>query len=180
MSNQNKTVPELKYHSRVFDVYEQDVHLPNGRVSRQSLLDHRPTVAAVPIGPDGKIILLKQYRPAVRDYLIEIPAGNMDEGETPEQCVMRELAEEIGYSSHKLVKIYEGYLVPGYGNEYMYFYIASDLYTEDLPGDEDEVIEKFSATLDEAISMMERGEIKDSKTALALCLTERYLKVKKL
>ncbi len=109
--------------------------------------------------------MLKQYRPAVRDYLIEIPAGNMDEGESPEQCVMRELAEETGYSSRNLVKIYEGYLVPGYGNEYMYFYLALDLYPADLPGDEDEVIEIFSVTLDEALAMMERGEIKDSKTA---------------
>ncbi len=180
MSKDEKTGLELKYHGRVFDVYEQDVHLPNGRVSRQSLLDHKPTVAAVPVGPDGKIILLRQFRPAVKDYLIEIPAGNIDKGESPEQCVMRELAEETGYSSRNLVKIFEGYLVPGYANEYMYFYIASDLYAEDLPGDEDEVIEKFSVTLDEALTMMERGEIKDSKTALALCLTERYLRTKKL
>lgn len=178
MGDQKK--PGLKYHGRVFDVYERDVHLPNGRVSRQSLLDHKPTVAAVPIGPDGKLIMLKQYRPAVRDFLIEIPAGNMDEGENPEQCVMRELAEETGYSSRNLVKIYEGYLVPGYGNEYMYFYLAFDLYSSELPGDADEVIEKFSVTLDEALAMMERGDIKDSKTALALCLTERYLRAKKL
>lgn len=178
MGDQKK--PGLKYHGRVFDVYEHDVHLPNGRVSRQSLLDHKPTVAAVPIGPDGKLIMLKQYRPAVRDFLIEIPAGNMDEGENPEQCVMRELAEETGYSSRNLVKIYEGYLVPGYGNEYMYFYLAFDLYASELPGDADEVIEKFSVTLDEALAMMERGDIKDSKTALALCLTERYLRAKKL
>lgn len=176
----DKTAPELKYHGRVFDIYEHEVHLPNGRITRQSLLDHKPTVAAVPVLPDGKIILLKQYRPAVGDYLIEIPAGNMDDGESPEQCVKRELAEETGYSCRKLVKIYEGYLVPGYGNEYMYFYLASDLYPSDLPGDEDEVIERFSTTLDEALAMMERGEIKDSKTALALCLTERRLRAKNL
>ncbi len=89
---------------------------------------------------------------------------------------MRELAEEIGYSARRLVKIYEGYLVPGYGNEYMYFYLAFDLYPADLPGDEDEVIELFSVTLDEALAMMESGKIADSKTALALCLTERYLR----
>lgn len=178
MGKQSNSGRELKYHGRVFDVYEHDVHLPNGRVSRQSLIDHKPTIAAVPIAPDGKIILLRQYRAAVRDYLIEIPAGNVDEGETPEQCVTRELAEETGFSSRKVVKIYEGYLVPGYGNEYMYFYLASDLYPSELPGDEDEVIEKFSVTLDEALAMMERGEIQDSKTALALCLTERYLRAK--
>jgi len=179
MSDQKRTAPELKYHGRVFDVYEQDVHLPNGRVSRQSLLDHKPTVAAVPVCADGRLIMLKQYRPAVSDYLVEIPAGNMDEGETPEQCVMRELAEETGYSSRSLVKLYEGYLVPGYGNEYMYFFLAFDLYPSELPGDADEVIERFFVTLDTALAMMERGEIKDSKTALALCLTERYLRAKK-
>lgn len=174
-----KTGPELKYHGRVFDIYEHDVHLPNGRISRQSLLDHKPTIAAVPILPDGKIILLRQYRPAVSGYLIEIPAGNMDEGESPEQCAMRELAEETGYTSRNLEKIYEGYLVPGYGNEYMYFYLAPDLYPSELPGDADEVIERFSVTLEEALAMMERGEIKDSKTALALCLTERIFRAKK-
>lgn len=176
MDDQKKSAPELKYHGRVFDVYEHDVRLPNGRVSRQSLLEHRPTIAAVPIGPDGRLIMLRQYRPAVRDYLIEVCAGNMDEGETPEQCAMRELAEETGFSSRRLVKAYEGYLVPGYCNEYMYFFLAFDLYASELPGDADEVIERFSVTLDEALAMMERGEIKDSKTALALCLTERFLR----
>lgn len=166
---------ELKYSGRVFDVYEEDVHLPNGRVSRHSRIDHRPTVAAVPVTKQGKIVLLRQYRSAVRDYLVEIPAGNIDEGESPEQCVMRELAEETGSTSRNIVKIYEGFLVPGYCNEYMYFFLAFDLYPSKLPGDEDEVIEIFEVTLEEALAMIERGEIRDSKTALGLCLAQRYL-----
>jgi len=178
MSNAKGPGPELKYHGRVFDVYEHDIKLPNGRTTRQSLIDHRATIAAVPIASDGKIILLRQYRPAVGGYLIEIPAGNIDEGESPLECAKRELAEETGHSSDNIVKIYEGYLVPGYCNEYMYFYLAFDLYPAALPGDDDEVIERFSVTLEEALAMMEAGEIVDSKTALALCLTERYLRAK--
>ncbi len=177
MADSDKKASALKYHGRVFDVYEEDVVLPNGRTSRLSRIDHGATITAVPVDAKGNLILLRQYRHAVGKYLIEIPAGNMDKNETPEECALRELQEEIGYGAKRLVKLYEGYLVPGYCNEYMYFYLALDLYDSHKAADEDEIIEKFTVSFEEAFAMLGRGEIEDSKTALGLCLAERYFKL---
>jgi ADP-ribose pyrophosphatase len=166
------------YSSRVFDVYEGDVHLPDGRVSKQSWIDHRPCIAVVPINSEGRLILIKQYRPAVGRILIEIPAGNMDrEAESVEACVQRELAEETGFKAGRLVKLFEGYLVPGYCNEYMYYYLASDLFAASAPPDEDEVIEIMTASIEEAKQMIKDGSVIDSKTALGIYLTIDYLKL---
>jgi len=159
------------YTCRIFKVFEEDVDLPNGRVSRQSWIDHRPCIAVVPVAPDGRIILIRQYRHPTGGALIEIPAGSIDVGETSvEACVQRELAEETGYRAGRLEKLFEGYLLPGYGNEYMYFYLATDLVRAPLPPDEDEDIACCSVTAAEARAMLRAGEIRDVKTALGLTL----------
>ncbi len=159
------------YQCRIFSVFEEDVTLPNGRVSRQSRIDHKPCIAVVPIDADGQIILIRQYRHATRQFLLEIPAGNMDVGgEAVEDCVQRELAEEIGYQAKRLIKLFEGYLVPGYCNEYMHFYLAMDLFPASLPPDDDEDIEIMRVSREEAVQMIENGQICDSKTALGLLL----------
>lgn len=166
----------LIYESRIFKVYEGDVHLPNGKVFRHSRIDHRPCVTVVPIDPEGKIVLIRQFRPAINDYLIEIPAGNMDKGsETVEVCVQRELAEETGFQARELIKIFEGYLLPGYCNEYMHFYLARDLFPAPLPPDEDEFIEVLHCTFAEAQRMIQAREIIDAKTALGIFMAERLL-----
>ncbi|MFB3925198.1 MAG: NUDIX hydrolase [Syntrophales bacterium] len=168
--------PQLMYRSRIFEVYEEDVSMPDGRVVRQSRIEHKPTIAVVPVDPAGRIILIRQYRSAVRQYLLEIPAGTLDKAdESIEQCVQRELAEETGFKSGRLVKLYEGYLVPGYCDEYMHFYLALDLFEEKLPSDEDEFIETVFTTVEEALSMIRDGSIKDSKTALGILLASGYL-----
>ncbi|MCG6534642.1 MAG: NUDIX hydrolase [Syntrophales bacterium LBB04] len=166
------------YRSRVFDVFEGDVTLPDGRVSRQSWIDHRPCIAVVPIDREGRLVLIRQYRPAVGRMLIEIPAGNMDrEAESVEACVQRELAEETGFKAGRLVKLFEGYLTPGYCNEYMYYYLAADLFEEAATPDADEYIELMTATIDQAKQLIKEGSIVDSKTALAIYLTIDYLKI---
>ena len=142
MSEKNEPERKLVYHCRVFDVYEGDVRLPDGRICKQSWIDHRPCIAVVPVTPAGELVLIEQYRHATGGMLVEIPAGNMDrENEDAVACAQRELAEEIGFQAGRLVKLFEGYLVPGYCNEYMHFFLALDLYPARLPGDEDEFIQ---------------------------------------
>ncbi|MCX7634901.1 MAG: NUDIX hydrolase, partial [Syntrophales bacterium] len=159
------------YTCRVFTVYEDDVTLPNGRKTRQSWIDHRPCIAVVPVDNDGNIVLIRQYRHAATQMLIEIPAGSMDkDGESAEACAQRELAEEIGFRAGRMEKLFEGYLIPGYGNEYMYFFLARDLATDPLPPDADEVIETFTVRPQEARAMIADGTIRDTKTALGIIL----------
>jgi len=177
-SNQDKEDNgHLMYHSRVFNVFEGVVRFPNGRKSRQSWIDHKPCIAVVPVTDAGKLIFIRQYRHATRQVITEIPAGAIDKAEeSVEASAQRELAEEIGFQAKQLVKLFEGYLIPGYGNEYMYFFLARDLFRLQLPPDEDEFIETLTVSFEEAEAMIKTKQIIDVKTALGICLAAAWLK----
>lgn len=164
------------YECRIFRVFEEEVTLPNGRISRQSRIEHQPCIAVVPIDESGQIVLIRQYRHAVGQFLLEIPAGGLNAAkESIEDCVQRELAEETGYGAKRLIKLFAGYLVPGYCNEYMHYYLARDLFPAPLPPDDDEDIEVVRVSREEARKMINNGEICDSKTALGLLMALEYL-----
>ena len=170
--DQNK----LTYQCKIFSVYEEKVALPDGRSVQQYCIDHKPTVAIVAVNNANEVLMIKQYRAAVRQYMLEIPAGTIDgEGESPVVCAQRELAEETGYKAKTLTKIFEGYLVPGYCNEYMYFFLAKDLYYEPLSADDDEFIDVLPTSFADAKQLLKNAEIIDAKTALGLLLAENYI-----
>jgi ADP-ribose pyrophosphatase len=93
-----------------------------------------------------------------------------------EACAQRELAEETGFQAKQLVKLFEGYLIPGYGNEYMHFFLARDLFRLHLPPDEDEFIETLTVSFEEAEAMIKTRQIIDVKTALGICMAAVWLK----
>jgi ADP-ribose pyrophosphatase len=97
------------------------------------------------------------------------------EGESPVICAQRELAEETGFKARTLIKIFEGYLLPGYCNEYMYFFLAQDLFYEPLSADDDEFIEVLPTSFIQAKELLENGKIIDAKTALGLIMAENYM-----
>jgi ADP-ribose pyrophosphatase len=176
MSETNQLIRNLIYHCRVFDVFEGDVRLPDGRMCKQSWIDHRPCIAVVPVNAEGKLVLIRQYRHATGGMLMEIPAGNMDrKNEAVEACVQRELAEEIGFQAGRLIKLFEGYLVPGYCNEYMHFFLALDLHPATLPADDDEYIRVMTTSFDEACRMIREKKIIDVKTALGIQMAREFL-----
>ena len=171
-NDQNK----LAYQCKIFSVYEEKVALPDGRSVKQSWIDHKPTVAIVAVNNENNVLMIKQYRTAIKQHLLEIPAGTMDvEGESPLICAQRELAEETGFKAKSLIKLFEGYLVPGYCNEYMYFFLATDLYYEPLSSDDDEFIEVLPTSFAEAKNLLKNSEITDAKTALGLILAENHI-----
>ena len=173
----NKT--SLVYQCKIFDVWEEEVDLPNGKSIKQSWINHNPTVAIVAINDKNELILIKQYRTAVKKHLMEIPAGSLDNlEESPAVCAQRELAEETGFKAKTLVKLFEGYLLPGYCNEYMYFFLAQDLFSAPLTPDEDEFIEIIPTTFSQAQELLKNGEIIDAKTALGIILADSYLQQK--
>jgi ADP-ribose pyrophosphatase len=104
----------------------------------------------------------------------------MDKGpESAAECAQRELAEETGFQAKTLTKVFEGYSLPGYCSEYMYYYIAEDLFPSPLPPDNDEFIEQIKVPFTEALAMVASGKIIDAKTALGILFVERYLQHKK-
>lgn len=167
------------YACKIFKVWEEDVSLQNGKTTRQSWVEHKPTVAVVAVNDQQEVLLVRQYRvPAGRD-LLEIPAGTMDHGEeSPAACALRELAEETGFRAGKLTELFAGYLLPGYCNEFMHFFLAEDLVYDPLTPDEDEFIAVLPTSFTRAGELLKNGAIVDAKTALGLLLAGRCFEQK--
>ena len=171
----NKSI--LAYQCKIFDVWEEEFALPNGKKTMQSWISHNPTVAIVPINDKNELLLIKQYRNAVKKNLLEIPAGSLDGSEeSPVVCAQRELAEETGFKAKTLNKLLEGYLLPGYCNEYMYFFLARQLTHAPLTPDEDEFIEIMPVSFTKARKLIKKGEIIDAKTVLGILLADKYIR----
>ncbi len=130
------------------------------------------TVCVLPLTNNGTIILEKQYRSPIGGYLIEIPAGKIDEGENPEKCMVRELEEETGYKAVKFKKVYEAYTSCGCLDEYLHYYIAFvekiDEAERNLFPDRNEEIEVFEVSVEKAMKMIKDNEIVDAKTILLI------------
>ena len=171
-----KSKSTLAYQCKIFDVREEEFDLPNGKTAKQSWINHNPTVAIVAINDKNELILIKQYRNAVKKNLLEIPAGSVDGSEeSPDVCAQRELAEETGFKAETIIKLFEGYLLPGYCNEYMYFFLAKNLIHAPLTPDEDEFIEIIPVSFSQAHILIKNGKIIDAKTVLGIFLAEKLL-----
>jgi ADP-ribose pyrophosphatase len=158
------------FEGRLISVRKDTVRLPNGCTSTREVVVHPGAVAIVPMLEDGRVILVKQYRHAVGKILMEIPAGTLHPDETPEECALRELMEEVGYSASRLEKLASIYLAPGYSTELIHLFLATELHLADGETDEDEFLKPVTLTLDEAISLIADGGIQDAKTMVALML----------
>jgi ADP-ribose pyrophosphatase len=160
------------FDGKVFDIDRDRVRMPNGREVTVDLVRHPPSVVLIPIPEPGHVILVRQFRYAVQRWLWELPAGTVDEGETPEAAARRECHEEISLVPDTVVRLAAFYPTPGYCDEEMIFFRLSGLNETDESAavDEDEDIEPKRVTIPEAREMVRRGEITDMKTVVGLGL----------
>lgn len=155
------------YRSRRLSVEEKQVSLPDGRVRDYVVVHPGPAVAMLPVMGEN-CLLIRQYRYAVDRYLYEVPAGTMEDGETPEGTARREMIEETGYAAGTLVPVGPILTTPGFSDEQIHLFLATDLTPSSLYGqDDDEVIEVERLSFVEAWSMVMNGTITDAKT---ICL----------
>jgi ADP-ribose pyrophosphatase len=179
MSELKQINRELLYRGRVFDLIVDTVQYPSGNTSVREIAHHPGGAVCVPLLDDGTVILVKQLRYPLGKHILELPAGKLAAGEDPVGAAARELAEETGYVARSLQKLTSIYTTPGFCDEELHLYLATDL----VPSPEGHKREEgeFTMTvhriaLDEAIALIERGEIHDSKTIIGLLLTERKLR----
>jgi ADP-ribose pyrophosphatase len=160
------------FDGKVFDVDRDTVRMPNGRELTVDVIRHPPSAVIVPVPEPGQVILIRQYRYAVNRWLWELPAGSVDDGETPEQAARRECHEEIGQVPDTVVRLAAMFPTPGYCDEEMFFFRVSGLSepTEAAELDDDEDIEVRVFSLKEAREMIRSGEIVDMKTIIGLGL----------
>lgn len=151
-------------------VYCDQVELPNGKEASREFIRHPGAIAVVPVTNDGKIVLVRQYRYPVGKNMLEVPAGKLDKGEQPDQCVLRELEEETGYVAKNIRKLSSIYTTPGFTDEVIHLYIAEELTLAKQCPDEDEFLDVEVYTKEEIRAMIEDGTINDAKSMLALLL----------
>ena len=171
-----KTIQTKTIHKGTFITLNSDkVLLPNGDTSTREWIKHPGAVCCIPILPDGKIGLIKQYRYAVKEQMIEIPAGKLDQNEIPENCALRELEEEIGYRANKLTLLANIYPAVGFADEKMWLYLAENLVKTKQSLDADEFLSLFPTKLNEAVEMVWSGKITDVKTIIGILWAQRIL-----
>ena len=166
--------PKIVYQGRVFSVEVDSLRLPNGREAQLNIVRHAPSVVIIPVMDDGRLVMIRQYRHALKRYIWEVPAGNLEPRESPDAAAARECEEEIGLVPTRVERLGAFFPVPGYCDEEMIFYRVSGLRPPSPDSthqaDEDEDIQSRIMTIAEARAMVERGEIVDLKTAYALTL----------
>ncbi len=167
---------ELIFDGIVVRLYRDVVTLPNGGESIREYVKHVGAVCIVPVTDSGEIILEKQYRYAVGQTLIEIPAGKLDSGEeVPCEAALRELREETGIVPNELIDMGVYYGSPAIMGEKIHMYMARGLNFGKDDLDKDEFLEVFTLPLDEAVEMVLRGEIQDGKTQTAILRAKMML-----
>ena len=173
MEFEEKTVQRTEiYQGPIFKVVQDQVELPEGKGQAQrDLIFHNGAVAVIALTPENKLILVKQYRKAIEATSYEIPAGKLEVGENadPHAAALRELEEETGYTG-QLELVYDFYSAIGFCNEKIKLYKASQLTKVEnpRPQDEDETLQLFEVSLEEAHQLLKNGDICDAKTIMAL------------
>ncbi len=168
MEFEEKTISEREiFRGKVVRLRVDEVRLPDGSTSRREIVDH-PGGACVLAVREGKVLLVRQYRYAYREELLEIPAGKLEEGEDPMCAAARELSEETGLSAGKMTLLRVLYPTPGYSSEKIYIYEAEELEEGARHPDAGEFLSAVSIPLEEAYAMADEGKIRDAKTLIAL------------
>jgi ADP-ribose pyrophosphatase len=167
---------QTMYHGLVFDVTRERVQEPGGLVATRDYVQHPGSVVVLPVFGDGRILLIRQYRHAAKEYLWELVAGRKDDGEDFLQGARRELKEETGYSAKKLKKILELFPTPGFVAEKMVLFLALGLTEGEASPEDDEKIEKKIVTLEKAYDWIRNGTIRDMKTTVGILFYDKFVR----
>jgi ADP-ribose pyrophosphatase len=156
------------FEGRIVRLRVDTVAFPDGRSAQREVAEHAPVVVVVPLDGEGNVLMVRQYRLPVKQFLLELPAGLIDPGESVEEAVQRELREETGMRAGHLERLAEFYASPGFCDELMHLFLATELEFSPLAPDSDESVEVVRMPLSEALTLVDRGEIVDAKTIVGL------------
>jgi ADP-ribose pyrophosphatase len=159
---------------RAFSFCQDRIQLDNGVVGNFDYVKHPGGVAIVPITADGQVLLVRQYRPVIADWLLEIPAGTRDAGEAPLVTADRELQEEVGMRAGYLHKLAQYFLAPGYSSELLHLFVATELTPSQLPQDEDEQILVTTVPIAQAVQWAVDGTLQDAKSIVGVLLAAQW------
>jgi len=154
-----------------FTVHLDEVSLRDGQISKRICIDHPHAAAIIPFVSEDEIVMVRQYRYALQRETLEIPAGKLDQGESPEECIRRELVEETGFTAEHIQWLCTYAPAVGYSNELIHLYAGRDLKKTQTKIDDREISSLEILPLDEVVDMIRNHKIIDSKTIIALAFT---------
>ena len=162
----------VPFQGRIFRIEQDRVRLPNGRTATFDIVRHRGSVVLIAQPTRQSVVLIRQFRYAIGQWVWELPAGSLERGERPDKAARRECEEEIGMSPRRISKVAALYPTPGFCDEIMLFYRCSHFVTPThrVHADPDEIIEPRVFSLPEARALVEQGKVVDMKTILGLGL----------
>jgi len=158
------------YDGRIVRFRLDTVALPDGSTAIREIIGTPGAVVIVPVTDDGQVRMVRQYRSAAGEFLLELPAGTLEPNESPAQAAPRELAEETGDHAARWHRLTGFYTLPGICDEYLHLFLATGLTPGPTNQEADEFIEVVTLPLDEALAMVRRGEIRDAKTIIGLLM----------
>jgi len=164
------------FDGRLLGVRVDTVKLPNGVESTREIVEHPGAVAIVAVTSDNELVLVRQFRKATGEVLLEVPAGVPKKGEKGEDAARRELEEETGYHAKRITKVWEGYASPGYSNELIQYYLAQDMNMMKQKTEEDEFIEVDLVDIELCLDLVKTGKIKDNKTMIGVMIADMAAK----
>ena len=175
------TLPQLVKQESIYDgqiikVRVDTLLLPDGQQVTREVVVHKAAVVIVPIDENDDVLLVRQYRHAAGQSLLEAPAGTLEESESPDDCAQRELQEEVGYSSTNLRTLGGFWTSPGFCTEFIYAYLARNLVESKLSADADEDIDVERVPAARIPQLIRLGEIRDAKTIAALLMSTYLFK----
>lgn len=179
MLKAEKTISSQRiYEGTIIKLRVDQVGLPDGKMAKREIVEHPGAVAIVALTVDRELVMVRQYRKPVEKELLEIPAGKLNKGEDPCKCAQRELIEETGYQAGQMQLINRYYTTPGFSDEVMHFFLATDLQECQQAPDEDEFIEVERVPLLKAQELVDAGQIEDAKTIIGVLFAMAKFEIK--
>jgi ADP-ribose pyrophosphatase len=166
---------QIVYQGPVFGVRRDEVIEPSGVRATREVVTHPGSVVVLPVLPDGRILLIQQYRHATRQYLWELVAGRMDGGETPRESAARELIEETGYRAKRFRVFLDVFPTPGFLEERMYILLAEELTAGEAQPEEDEKIVSRAYNRKQLEEMIRNGKLRDAKSVAGILYYLHFL-----
>lgn len=156
------------YQGRVVSLRVDEIEVASGHNVRREVVEHPGAVVVLAVDGGGRILWVRQHRYAVGRDLLELPAGTLEHGESPEETARRELPEETGFAAASWQRLGGFFTAPGFCTEYIHAYLATDLTPEQAQGDEDEEMEVVPLSLEESLARIDSGEVEDAKSIAAV------------
>ena len=164
MSQYKRLKRDLVHNGRMIDFYSDTIEIEGGKITTFDFINHKGASAMIPVDQDGNILMVRQYRNAVDQYTLEIPAGGLNPGEDNRTCAIRECEEETGYKAGEVFHLLDLYTTVAFSNEKISIYYTSEITPSSQNLDEDEFVTLERHSVEELTKMILNGEIVDAKT----------------